>query len=135
MFLNFMRLDSVIVSNGFSSIFDQHIAPWELESHEAFLEEIGAIEFLDSIIKCKKIYFGATPLPEDDDEWRNFQSVIWSDPESEESTSFDEATKIAERAFYGEGYPALGYIHLHILLGGYLRRNLKAMLHPEDLKK
>ena len=135
MFLNLKRLEDAIVMNGFCSIFDQHIVPWELKAHEHFLEEIGAIAFLEHFRKCRILYFGSERLPQSYEEWEALEPApAISDPDSPEATRFDEEAELAEAAFYRVGIAPGEYIDLHVRLGRYMRIVLPKILKPEELQ-
>lgn len=132
-FLNLMRLEGAIVSNGFNSIFDQLIPPWELVAHEQFLEQIGAVDFCRYFKKCRNIYFGSC-VPIDQQEWDELgPSIIYVNPNGPESMEFDKNAALAEEAFYGKNHDPSDYIDLHKKLGEFLKQNLASMLRPEDL--
>ena len=134
MFLNLFRFDGAIAANGFSSIFDQHIVPWELEAHERFMAEIGADDFLRHFRRCRIIYFGSESLPASYEEWEERgSSVIWDDPDGPESQEFDKEADMAEAEFYGRNISPADYIDLHVKLGRYMRKVLPSILRPEDL--
>lgn len=132
-FLNLMRLEGEIVSNGFHGIFDQLIPPWELAEHEKILEVIGAGDFLKYFRKCKEIYFGSR-VPNNQNEWDEMgRSIIHVNPNGFEGIEFDKNAELAEDAFYGFGRDPIDYIDLHKKLGRFLRQNLASMLRSDDL--
>ena len=135
LFLTTMRLEGAIVCNGFCSIFDQTLAPWEIEDFEKFFSRIGAHDFLEHFQECRRIYFGSGDLPKNNEEWSSFRSEIWLNPEGPESTRFDLHADKAEKAYYGDDVPGVGYIDMHKKLGAYFREHLKSFMSEADFLK
>jgi len=132
LFFKIMGFEGAIVHNGFQSIFDQTVVPWELETHERFLEVIGATEFLEHFRKCRHLYFGDDPVPKNNDEWDRFRSIIWREPEGPVSLESDAVAEKAVNAYYWKIDPSEDYSDMHQKLGAYFREHLAELMAEDE---
>jgi hypothetical protein len=119
-----LRFPTCIACDGFDSIYYQIVIPSSWPDFERRLETIGARRYASLLRRGRQLYFGGDYLPANNQEWGQFKSPVWKQPESEAAREFDQVATQAQEAWVADDVIRK--------LGTYMRAHWNEIFKPKS---
>lgn len=84
---------------------------------------IGAHDYARLFRRGRELYFDGDYLPANNEEWSEFRSPVWEQPDSDAGREFDRFASEAEEAYFSDAVVRK--------LGGYMRSHWDVLFKPE----